>query len=104
MTALSPGASPPPVEMATRMRALESGGGIGGRWAPPGGSAILAAGPLDQPQHFAGCGVAATGPLGEHHAPVHHDLENAAGGLEELDTRVREGLPELGRQTGGPGL
>src|SRR6266705_2842132 len=62
MTALSPGASPPPVEMAIFTSAR---GGF-----------------LDQAVHF--------------------DVEDPAGGLDELDLRVREGAADLGRQTGGP--
>jgi hypothetical protein len=42
--------------------------------------------------------------LRKHPAAVHFDLENAAGRLDELDLRLRKGLADLGRQTGGPGL
>ena len=37
-------------------------------------------------------------------AAVHLDLEGAARRLDQLDLRLGEGLVNLGRQTGGPGL
>ena len=40
--------------------------------------------------------------LGEHAAPVDLDFEHAARGLDQLDVRVRVGLANFGRQTGGP--
>jgi len=84
MTALSPGASPPPVEMAIFTSAR---GGF-----------------LDQTNDFARCGVPAGGFLGEHPFAVHFDVEDAARGFDELDLRVRKGAADLGRQTGGPGF
>jgi hypothetical protein len=41
--------------------------------------------------------------LGEDELPIHHDVENAAGPLDQPGART-EFLFELGRQTGGPGL
>jgi len=84
MTALSPGASPPPVEIAIFTSAR---GGF-----------------LDEADDFARCRVSAECLLGEHALAVHLDLEDAAGGLDELDLRVRKGAADLGRQTGGPGF
>jgi hypothetical protein len=49
-------------------------------------------------------GVSAEGPLGEHQGVALRDLEHPAGGLDQAYLRVGERLPELGRQTGGPGL
>jgi hypothetical protein len=42
--------------------------------------------------------------LRKHPSAVHFHLEDAAGRFDELDFRVRKGLADLGRQTGGPGL
>src|SRR5438552_3115879 len=75
MTALSPGASPPPVEMAIFTSAR---GGF-----------------LDEADDFARCRVTAECLLGEHALAVHLDLEDAAGGLDELDLRVRYPRPRL---------
>src|SRR5947209_13633460 len=83
MTALRPGASPPPVEMAIFMSAQ---------------------GLLDQPHHLARLRVPSQPLLGEHPAPVHFHLEYAARRLDELDVGVRVCLANLGRQTGGPRL
>src|SRR5260370_13826962 len=83
MTALRPGASPHPVEIAIF---------------------TLSQGLLDQPQHLARLGVASQSLLGEDPAPVHIHLEYASGGLDEFDLGVRVYLPNLGRQTGGPRL
>jgi hypothetical protein len=44
------------------------------------------------------------GLLGEDQLPVHRDLEHATRGWDEAYVRVREGLLQLGRQTGGPRL
>src|SRR5213080_5031289 len=49
-------------------------------------------------------GVAPDGLLGEHAAPIDLDFEHAARGLNQLDVRVRVGLTNFGRQTGGPRL
>src|SRR5881396_3222718 len=84
MTALSPGASPPPVEMAIFTSAR---GGF-----------------LDQADHFARCGMSAHRLFGEYALALHFDVEDPAGGLDELDLRVRKGAADLGRQTGGPGF
>src|SRR6267143_4796731 len=83
MTALRPGASPPPVVMAIF---------------------TLTQGLLDQPQDLARLGVASQPFLGEDPAPVHLHLEYATRGLDELHFGVRVCLPNLGRQTGGPRL
>src|SRR3989449_1060516 len=48
--------------------------------------------------------VAAERLLGEHAPAVDFDLEHAARGLDQLHVRVRVGLADLGRQTGGPRL
>jgi hypothetical protein len=42
--------------------------------------------------------------LGKDAAPVDFDLEHAARRLDQFHVGVRVGLPDLGRQTGGPGL
>lgn len=42
--------------------------------------------------------------LGKDRRAVYSDLEDAAGGLGQLDHRLRVFPRELGRQTGGPGL
>jgi hypothetical protein len=44
------------------------------------------------------------GLLGEDQLPVHFDLEHPARRWDEAHVRVREGLLQLGRQTGGPRL
>ena len=44
------------------------------------------------------------GPLGEDQSAVHRYLEYTTGGLDQAHLRLGEGLPQLGRQTGGPGL
>jgi len=59
---------------------------------------------LHQPQHLARLGVAAVLLLGKDLAPVHFHLKHAAGGLDQLDVRVRVQGADFGRQTGGPGL
>jgi hypothetical protein len=48
--------------------------------------------------------VTPEGFLGEYPAPVDLDFEHAARGLDQLDVRVRVGLADFGRQTGGPRL
>ena len=84
MTALSPGASPPPVEMAIRIRM----------------SALVGPDPSTSP----GVRVPPAGLLGEDQLAVDLDLEHAAGRGDQPDLGVGEGLLQLGRQTGGPGL
>jgi len=64
----------------------------------------LSQGVFDQPQDLARLRVASQPLLGEDPAPIHVHLEYAARGLDELDFGVRVGLPNLGRQTGGPRL
>jgi hypothetical protein len=44
------------------------------------------------------------GLLGEDELPVHLDLEHPTRRRDEAHVRVREGLLQLGRQTGGPRL
>lgn len=97
MTALRPGASPPPVEMAIL---TTRNPGIGTRNVNLSPVAPL----LDQAQDFARLGMPANRFLREHERPVHRDLEYPAGGFPELDRRVRVVLLELGGQTGRPGL
>ena len=82
MTAFSPGASPPPVEMAMRMSAR----------AP------------DQLHDLSRLGVAPEGLLREHQLAVHRHLEDAAGGGHQPDLGVGKRLLQLSRQTGGSGL
>ncbi len=82
MTALRPGASPPPVVMAIRNR-----------------SALP-----NQGENLSRRGMAAQGLLGEHQPPIHPDLEHPARGLDEFDLGIRECLFELGGQTGRPRL
>jgi len=48
--------------------------------------------------------VSAHGLFGEYALALHFDVEDPAGGLDELDLRVRKGAADLGRQTGGPGF
>ena len=86
MTAFSPGASPPPVEMAMRM----------GHFPP------LSL--LDGLEDFSGFGVAPSRLLGEHQRAVHRHLEDSTGGLDQPDLGLRVGLLQLSRQTGGSGL
>src|SRR5437660_12923924 len=81
MTALSPGASPPPVEMAI----FTSTQGL-----------------LDQPQDLARLRMAAERLLGNHPALVDFDFEHPARGLDQLHLGVGVGFANLGRQTGGP--
>jgi hypothetical protein len=83
MTALRPGASPPPVEMA--IRSLES-------FLP------------HQRNHFAGGGMAPHGPLGKDRRIVRRDIEDAARGRYHLHLGIGKRLTQLSRQTGGSGL
>jgi len=62
------------------------------------------AGLAQQPHDLTLIGVSFQRLLGEHAAAVHLHFEHSAGGLDELDLRLREGLADLGRQTGGPWL
>src|SRR5437762_2488034 len=59
---------------------------------------------LNQAQHFPGFSVPPEGLFGEQATPVDLDFEHAARGLDQLDVRVRVGLADFGRQTGGPRL
>src|SRR5690348_1268 len=115
MTALRPGASPPPVEMAIRIseenhvtanvvparargrRVQDASAPVA---SPPRGSSAVA----KQSQHFTRLSVPARLRLlvDRHAVPVH--LEPSAGAPLQLHLGVRVLLPELGRQTGGPGL
>src|SRR5690606_14044109 len=93
MTAFRPGASPPPVLSAMRrigrcMTSLpESGTGAARRSAERVADLLPGR-------------VAAGALLGVDQAAVAADLEHAAGGLDELDRRVRELLLDAGFQTG----
>ena len=57
----------------------------------------------NQPQHFAGVGVAAELTFGEHQRAIDGDLEDAARRLNQPYLRPRIGISDLGLQTGGPG-
>jgi hypothetical protein len=57
---------------------------------------------FEEAHDLAGLGVTPRGLLGKDDAAVHLYLEDAAGGLDELHFRMREGISNLGRQTGGP--
>jgi|ERR1051325_9461266 hypothetical protein len=74
----------------------------------PGVGTLAGSGPgaglPQQPYHLTLVGVPLQRLLGKHPAAVHLDFEHAAGGLDELDLGVREGLADLGRQTGSPWL
>ena len=59
---------------------------------------------LHQAKHFSRLRVPPYGLLGEDPAPIHLDLEHTAGRLDQFHVGVRVDLPDLGRQTGGPGL
>src|SRR5688500_8447353 len=96
MTALSPGASPPPVEIATRI--VSSGSGIL-LVTPPAAPPVP-----DQTRDLSRLGMAAQRLLGEDQLLVRPDLEHAARGRNEANVASRKGLPQLGRQPGGPGL
>jgi hypothetical protein len=57
---------------------------------------------FEEAHNFAGLGVAFRALLGKDGAAVRLYLEDAAGGLDEFHFRMREGIANLGRQTGGP--
>jgi hypothetical protein len=57
-----------------------------------------------QPHDFTGLGVSLEGLLGEEGTPIHLDFKYPARRLDQLDFRLRERRPNLGRQTGGPWL
>ena len=66
---------------------------------------LAAADPLpDEPEHFAGRGVAAARLLGKEQLAVEGHLEDAARALDQRDLQPGECFAELGRQTGGPWL
>jgi hypothetical protein len=48
--------------------------------------------------------MASKGALGKHERPVDGHLERASRGLDQAYDGLREGLLQLGRQTGGPRL
>jgi hypothetical protein len=83
MTALRPGASPPPVEMA--IRSLES-------FLP------------HQRKHFTGRGMTPHGPLGKDQRLIGRDIEDTAGRRNHLHLGVGKRFTQLSRQTGGSGL
>ena len=74
------------------------------RSSPLGGGRVGAGCPANQPQHFTGFGMPLGGFLGEDPTSVDVDLEDAARRLDQPHVSVREGIAELGRQTGGPRL
>ena len=80
MTALSPGASPPPVVIATR---------TSGRQAL-----------LKQGDHLTGVGMALLTQFGEHQIALKRDLECPARGFDQTHLRVWPDRTNLGRQTG----
>jgi hypothetical protein len=57
---------------------------------------------FEEAHDFTGLGVAPRALLGENDAAVHLYFKDAAGGLDEFHFRMREGIANLGRQTGGP--
>src|SRR5215212_10453022 len=79
MTALSPGASPPPVEISIRTSARRG----------------------NEAQNLPRLRVAPEGLLRERQASVHGDLEDAARGGHQPDLGVRKFALQLSRQTGG---
>ena len=115
MTALSPGASPPPVEIAIRMRQPAGNGeqGTGNwKWLVNGRARPVArsplpqlpsrAPPLNQPHDLPGLRVPADGLLGKHDDLILGDLEDPAGGLHQAHLRVGIRPLDLGGQTGRP--
>src|SRR5688500_14791819 len=116
ITALSPGASPPPVEIAIRMKAAAdpTGGtpGEGGHGTESNDTMTprVAAGSrsrgcfAEQTQDLAGPGVPAELRLLEDGHSVSRHLEAAATGGLHGDRRVGIAFTNRGRQTGGPRL
>ena len=89
MTALRPGASPPPVEMAILIAESRS--------------LIVAHVSLQQCRYLTRLGVSADCFLGEDEGAVDRNFERAPGRLLEAELRVRNRFLELGYQTGSPG-
>jgi hypothetical protein len=89
-------------------RGARNGGSISGIYTRGAGgpdeTLPLARAGAHQPRHFAGSRVPASGPLGEEQLAIEGDLEDAARTRDQGDLERGEFLPELGRQTGGPGL
>ena len=92
ITALSPGASPPPVEIPIR---------VSGVLAKDRRSAALTP---QQANDLARCCVSAKLRLLENRAAVSAHLEATTSRLNQFHSNVRERLTNLGRQTGGPRL
>jgi len=88
---LSPGASPPPVEIAIRIKSEGSG-------CPELGPC------LDGVDYLAGCGVAVECLLGKHQMPVDDNLEDTTPRWDGFHLHLGPFLSELGHQTGDPGL
>lgn len=88
ITAFKPGASPPPVEMATRMS----------------NRPLSAADTLHELQNLTLVGVPAQLLLGKHEPAVDRNLEQSPGCLDQAHLGIWILLANLGRQTGGPGL
>lgn len=59
---------------------------------------------VNEAQDFPLLGMAAGAQLREHQRPVHRHLEGPARRVDQMHVGAREGLPQLGRQTGGPGM
>ena len=58
----------------------------------------------DQLEHFPRRRVAPQRPLGEDQRVIHRNLEDSAGGRDQLDVGIGIRLLQLSRQTGGSGL
>src|SRR6185312_3756764 len=99
MTAFSPGASPPPVEIAMRIDAVPNAGAPGWRLRD---TPVTRA--LDQADDLTVLGVAAELRLFEDRRPVERHLEPPAARRLQRELRVRIPFLELGRQPGGPRL
>ena len=91
MTALRPGASPPPVEIAIRKGTVRGGKGS----TEMGGN---------QPNHFSGLRMPAERLLGKHDRVIHGHFKHTAARGSQSDLRLRPTIPQRGRQTDGPGL
>jgi methyl-accepting chemotaxis protein len=59
---------------------------------------------VNEAQDFPLVGMAAGAQLREHQRPIHRDLERPARRVDQAHLGAREGVPQLGRQTGGPGM
>src|SRR5689334_24637675 len=99
ITALRPGASPPPVEIARRIRMFGGREGCARRGLRP--RRVLQLG-LDQAEDLAGLRVTPELLLREEERVVEAHLEDAATGRDHPHLGVGPPLPQRGRQTDGP--